>query len=40
MSEKRITVMQILHTPTIYLEPSMVVWVSDAGNIKIRWSDN
>lgn len=40
MSDKRITIMHILHIPTIYLEPSMVVWVSIAGNIKIRWSEN
>lgn len=36
---KRINVMRILH-PTIYVEIDMVIWVSDAGNIEIRWSEN
>lgn len=36
---KRITSMQILH-PTIYLEIGMVIWVSNAGNIELRWSEN
>lgn len=36
---KRITSMHISH-PMIYLEPGMVIWVSDAGNIKVKWSEN
>lgn len=51
MNEKRIVFMRSLHenhntcsqvviVPHIYVEPSMITWVSDAGNIKIRWSAN
>lgn len=40
MNPKRINVMHILHTPHIYVEIGMVVWVTDAGNIKLKWSEN
>lgn len=39
MTAKRITV-SCISIPRIYVENDMVIWVTDAGNHKLRMSDN